>query len=311
MHYSPQISKTVSPITLEDKIRVLHKRKIKFQHLGCEDAELYGSGQYLRKLGFYPQSLPICCMTQHGVSLWDEPQNYQLETNLPYMLASSKRMEDAWKKLSKKPCFTVKNPFVLASKPLTPNRQGTLFFFSHSTKEIDSELDIASLNEILKSLPSHFHPITICLHFRDIEKGIHINFQKLGWNCDTAGHWENPHFAKNFYTLLGRHKFAMSNSIGSYTFYAVHAGIAFSLLGPKPIYNNRCDPSLPLGIASNTFFESQRTHQFASQLFCGLHTETQKSQMDFANQELGILSSISRLKLSYLLYSSFAKQLIR
>jgi hypothetical protein len=311
---SEKTERPTSNAFLEEKIVPSRARRIFFKHLGCEDAELYGAGQHLRRLGFYPQSLPICCMIQHGVSLWDNPQNYQLFSKLPYMLVFSKRMEKAWKELSKKPCFAVKNPFTLElakarSKVEDSSRQGTLFFFSHSTKEIDTETNFAQLFLALESLPPQFHPITICLHFRDIEKGLHSIFVKKGWKCETAGHWEDSKFSENFYRLLLSHRYAMSNTIGSYSFYAVHAGIAFSLLGPEPIYNNRGDYSLPLGLASTDFVSSQRPAMRATKLFSGLFIEPTEEQKSFVSDELGINGTVSRIKLSALLYSSLMVQL--
>jgi hypothetical protein len=223
---------------------VNYKRTIK----GSYEPEMYGFGKIYREMGFYPKFLPFHIICQHGVSLWDEPQSHDFNSKYPVMFVFSKRMQKAWQGISKKPCFVIQHPYIFYRKKnkilQKAEAKGAVFFLSHSTSEIKMKLAINKLISQLRKLPLKFHPITICLHYVDINKGFHKPFMKAGFSCVSAGHCEDPLFIKRFYKILSSHKYAISNAIGSYTFYSVEMGIPFSLFGERPIFENVSDTSL-------------------------------------------------------------------
>jgi len=273
---------------------------------GSYEPEMYGFGSIFRQMGFYPSFLPFYITTQHGVSLWNHPQSHDLNSPYPIMFVFSKRWKYLWKQFSKKPCFIICNPYIFYRRKnainIKKNASGTVYYFSHSTKEIDMVIDINNLIAKLKKLPKKFHPITICFHFIDITKKYHNLFIKAGFNCVTAGHCDDPLFINRFYDILSSHKFSMSNVIGSYTFYSIEMGIPFSLYGNRPIYINKADSSFPLGIwkRDNNGFSASIYN-----LFIDLNTSINDNQKNVVISELGIDDSISRLKFSILLYWSF------
>ena len=271
------------------------------------EPEMYGCGKVYRFYGFYPSLLPIYVMTQHGVSLWDYPQSHDLNSPYPCMLVFSKRMQKAWKKVSSKPCYVIQNPFITYRRKYKIRQQksarGTLFFFAHSTREIDIKLNIDRLMKQLKNLPDIYKPVSICFHFVDIQKGYYKPFIGKSFECYTAGHDSDPKFMERFYEILSKFRFAMSNGIGSYTFYSVEMGIPFSLYGERPIYYNRADTSFPLGGWDPTKKYKQLTKFIA--IFKGLYTEISDKQRNLVRSELGIGDGIGRLKMAKLLYLSY------
>jgi predicted O-methyltransferase YrrM len=276
--------------------------------VGCMEPEYYGGGRELRRYGLCPPFMPICCMSTHGVALWDYPQNYQLATNFPAMLVNSHRMKIAWLQRSKIRCFVITNPFILYRRRQrirrVKNPIGSIAFFSHSTAEIDVHVDVANYIEQLRALPEAFQPVTVCLHFRDVEKGLHREFISRGVKCVSAGHWLDPKFIERFYAIVAEARYATSNSIGSYVFYCVELGIPFSLCGDEPVYFNRADLSLPKGSEATAFFLNHAAHQKAMSLFAGVQKEINVDQKRFVDEELGVDGSISRFRLAIVLYSS-------
>ena len=197
--------------------------------------EMYGFGKELRKYCFLPSKFPLRIKSQHGIVLWSTPSLHELNSELPFMLVFSKRHQLAWEKISKKPCFIIPHPFYLyrTRKKIRPrnDRSGSLFFLSHSTFSKETDINFVQIIKQLKNLPEEFKPVTICLHFVDILKDKHLLFEKAGFECVTAGHMFNKDFVSNFYDILTNFKYAISNDIGSHTFYSIELGIPFSLLG--------------------------------------------------------------------------------
>src|SRR5690554_37898 len=197
--------------------------------------EMYGFGKELRKYCFLPSKFPLRIKSQHGIVLWNQPSLHELNSELPFMLVFSKRHQLAWERISKKPCFIVPHPFYLYRTrkkiQLRDDRSGSLFFLSHSTFSKETDINFVQIIKQLKNLPEEFKPVTICLHFVDILKDKHLLFEKAGFECVTAGHMFNKDFVSNFYDILTNFKYAISNDIGSHTFYSIELGIPFSLLG--------------------------------------------------------------------------------
>jgi hypothetical protein len=64
----------------------------------------------------------------------------------------------------------------------------------------------------------------------------HLVFEKLGIETFTCGYVSNEDYAQNFYDLVKTAKYVTSNSIGSYSCYAIEMGLPFFLYGPKNHY---------------------------------------------------------------------------
>ena len=276
------------------------------------EPEMYGFGKEFRYLGRYPKSFPFYFICQHGVSLWDNPQNYDLNSQFPVMFVFCKRMQTAWRKISQKPCFVVTNPFISYRRrnniQQEGDAQGTIAFFSHSTKEIDIELDIAKYIDQLNKLPEYMQPVDVCFHHADILKGHHKLFLDNGFNCFTAGHCEHPDFMRRFYNLLKNYRYSTSNTIGSYSFYSIEMGIPFSIYGEKPVYINKADLSFPLG--KTDFSGFSKKGEIAKGLMQGIQNSISEEVKQFVYSELGVNDGIGRIKLMSIMYLSLAFQAV-
>lgn len=270
-------------------------------------SNIYGLGKYIKKYGFYPNRLPLCVYTDHGVALSETIPPHELDNDAPYMLKHSPYLVKVFRNISKKPCFTMFSPFVFYRRKnkiiQSEDAEGTIIFPAHSTPEIDDLTDWEKYIGELNMLPPYFKPLTICLHATDIRKGIHKYFLQNGFKVKTAGNPCDTRFTERFYDILRHHKRALSNLMGSYGFYAVEMGIPFSLYGEGPHYYNHTDLNIESGHYIS-YLKSKR-YQCAVNLFTGFQERVTVKQKKFVEYELGLTEGTGRLKLSYVLYKSF------
>ena len=139
------------------------------------DMVMYGANLIVRKYSNFPQWLPLPCHLEHGWTAMDESLISDLEVDKGLMLVYSQRRYDSWKKVSKIPVEIIGSPFVqyrrLEKIKVDLDAKGTIVFPSHSTNELDVEFDIDKFCRQLDDLPKDFQPVTICLHFIDLNKG--------------------------------------------------------------------------------------------------------------------------------------------
>lgn len=274
-------------------------------------ADVYGFGKWIRKYGYYPNFLPLCIYTDHGPGdNGKSPYPHEIKSTAPVQFYHVTSAVERWRKISSKPCFPIYSPFVFARRSLRIEKrkesQGAIFFIAHSTPSISDYKLVDKYHKELQILPEKFKPITVCLHISDIEKGLDKKYRKLGYKVVTAGDSKNQEFTERFYRLLCSHKYALSNLFGSYGFYAVEMGIPFGLYGDPPIYINKNDSNIPIGV-----YESDKKssyHRDINKLFYGLPADSISiEQHEFVKYHLGLDSGLSRLSMAKVLYVSLLK----
>lgn len=271
-----------------------------------ENIEMYGFGKEVREYAYLPKWFPVKIKSQHGIVLWNRPSLHELNSALPAMLVHSRRMKVEWQRISRKPCFIFKSPFytyrMRRKLSVSPSATGSVFFLGHSTwlTEVDGKLD--SLISYLKNdLPEIFRPCTVMLHFIDIQKGIHREFLRQGFKVATAGHYYNEQFIENFYNIIREHRFALSNDIGSYTFYSIDFGLPFSLVGERPTVHFSTDELHEIELLGKDL-----SHKTAiEKLFAGgLNEAITREQLEIVNSEIGVSDGLGRFAMTVLLVST-------
>ena len=222
------------------------------------------------------------------------------------MLVWSRRRLKIWNEESSIPAAIVGAPFVHYRKLMQIEKDiaasGTVAFPAHSTSLIDAVFDIDEYCKLLKSLPSEFHPITICLHAHDIERKKDVIYRKYGFNVVTAGPiWVlGFEFVEKFYDILRSHKYTTSNQVGSYSFYAVEMGIPFFILGESAKLENSGEPLMP----SKFSYTDYPIGVYATSLFQGPTQSISEEQKKFVEDELGVHDCLSGSELRGLLIES-------
>jgi hypothetical protein len=267
----------------------------------------YSLGHWLKDYGYYPKQMPLFTYMDHGMTLFDQIPPHEVRNDAPLIFKFAPRLVETYRKNYKKPVYNLLNPTIHFRQSQNIEKaekaHGSLFYVGHSTPLIDDLTDWDNFIEDINALPQHFHPIDISLHPSDVEKGLGKVFEKKGFKVFCADKADSLNFIENFYEIIRKYKYALSNLIGSYTFYTVEMGIPFSLYGEEPKYLNKGDKNVEMGTYNS--YKGQETYQKAEALFRGLNTTITKEQNHFVNLELGKYTTISRKKAAYLLYKAF------
>lgn len=93
--------------------------------------------------------------------------------------------------------------------------------------------DVESYIDQLEALPETFHPLSVCLYWKDLLMGRALPFLKRGIPVYTAGHMFDPLFYDNFYKILSMFRYATANhTFSSSNVLALEMGLATFFLGP-------------------------------------------------------------------------------
>ncbi len=284
-------------------------------------SDFYGIGYWLKEYVGYPQSFPILFHSDHGPAIEENLLPYEYES--PYdkaLFHNTLKIED--NKINKKfkEVYVTGSPFVYYYKMRNvkpaEKRNGTVSFPFHSTAAIDAILDWESYADQLNGLPEEYHPITVCLHHVDIDKGLHSIFLNKGIKVVTAGHKLDYKFTERFYDIIRDKKYATSNAYGSCVLYCVDFGIPFFYLGDQEIeMNNKANSSLKKGVNSLDVYlkynrKVDRIFQ-SKELFKEPSDSISEEQKIFAQQVLGVHDALPAPVLKKLLWKQFYLNLHR
>jgi hypothetical protein len=270
------------------------------------DARQYCLGRELAIHGFYPRWLPICANVMHGLCFRDDVPSYLFEIKAPHTFILSSYMNRRWKARTTEKGSQMVSPFVMYRTRLkivpAPSALGTLVFVSHSTANIAIHEDVDQFVKMLRNLPSEWGPVSICIHFADINKGLHLRYLKEGFPVYTAGNGEHPFFVDNFYEILKNFKRTLSTSVGSFSFYSEELGIPFVRMGATPKYEVFNDHHLPLGILDPS--EAYERLKGMERIFVSANESLCASKLSVIRDELGLSLSLTRLVTGMHLYKS-------
>lgn len=272
--------------------------------------EVYSFGRHIREYAHYPAYLPLHVYSDHGAGpYWCNMPPNELNSGAYCQFYHSPENVKEFRKLSSRPCYTMLSPFVYYRRSRgvekAPDARGTLVFHSHSTPGYEVDTEMESYQRMLRELPEKYKPICISMHMHDIQKGRHEEFIRNGFPVYTAGNASDYRFAERFYEVLRHFRYATSNSIGSYTFYAVEMGIPFFLAGTPPELFNHSDPNCPPGAID---IEHNRKYQAMCRLFEARNDQVTPEQKAFVEYHLGIHDCVTPEEMHRLLWEAYRAQ---
>jgi hypothetical protein len=192
----------------------------------------YGNDRALKAYAGWPADRPLKLIVPHGVVfnrdyLWQT----ELRSSLPVVMAYPDYRIAAYRGASRKLVVAGTAPFefvcrLMADRP-KPQRRGTLYFPAHSTHGVTAETDHAAIADALARLDARYHPIRICIYWKDYLAGRHLPYAARGFEVVSAGHMYDPAFLFRLYHLLSMHRYASSATEGSYIFHAVQSGCTY------------------------------------------------------------------------------------
>ncbi|ASP46639.1 hypothetical protein [Cognaticolwellia beringensis] len=215
--------------------------------------EIYSFGKCYREIFNWPWYLPIPLYGDHGVCLLSYFEPHEEKNGASYHFSwFTKRVSSLKNNEGNKSIIHITHPWVLYRRKkelnLEDKSEGTIVFYTHTNDgiELDNFDDDKYFNE-LSALPAEFHPIRICLHQHDINKGYHKRLRKYGFPILTFGLTTSPFFVDRFYDVLTKTKYATSAHGGSDLFYCHELGVKYFILGKEPKLTNIGHKEKPLG----------------------------------------------------------------
>jgi hypothetical protein len=194
--------------------------------------DFYGHAMILKSYCGLSPEYQLPGIVPHGPNSTDRVWDYEVNHELPFFLLSSRYQQALYSTYSAKPSVIIGSPFCYARRLMAsdlariePHARGTVAFPIHSTHHVTTDYDRNTFMEFLGRLPSEFHPIHICVYWRDIQLGRHREYLKAGFECTTAGHMYDPQFHFRLLQILARHKVVITNEIGGASYYAAATGL--------------------------------------------------------------------------------------
>ncbi len=279
---------------------VNHHFKLFLQSVFGRTSENYGHDHILKEYTGYPEFLPLNAQIQHGWYGLEIP-DFKKIRKIPFMLVWNKRVAHLWMKNTSKPVFVLGAPFVLYREmhniKQKSDAKGTVAFPDHSTPGSTVVFDVKKYCDDLKKLPEKLQPVTICLHFRDMDRLAPI-FSENGFKVVTAGNSRQggDGFVRHYYEILSSHKYSCSNIIGSFTFYSVDMGIPFFIYGDSPQSMNN---------SKGVIAEVDELRTEIGRKFLDIHDEPTLEQRELVSFEVGFRDRISARFLKYFFIKRF------
>jgi hypothetical protein len=262
----------------------------------------YGIGNIVRKYAGFPDYLPLPVSLQHGWSIL--PTNHDAHYNAGENWYWSRDLEEKY--IQQYPGLktrTIGAPFLYLLRLLNyvepKNKQGSIVFPSHSSSLIKIQCDFYEYALMLASLPEEYKPITVCLYFLDLDKGLDKPFREQGFEIVSNG--ENLYavnFLENFVNNVHGKKYAFSNQMTSALLFAVSMGLLSFFLGPEFITKSD-DPNY-INIDYTLLHRDWEASYLAYFRFPLSHLQ----QKDLVRKELGIDYILSEKKMLFFLWKS-------
>jgi len=281
------------------------------------ESENSSFGKIFREWGFYPRFLPLFFSSDHGVhwesKCWPNEVSSPYSTYFTWNAKKNKLMRNNHNKKS----YHVPHPWIFYRKkhfPTLPNhRSGTLVFYAHSNTTTTPRYENLDkyIND-LKSLPDKYQPISICLSFHDINKGLHKKLRKYNLPLVTAGITNSRNFVDRFYSMIYKFKYCTSSHIGSHTFYIVESGIPFFIYGPYPEFNLKGSKYVKDGPQDLYEYGDENDVCYYHKLIEVLSVQTDQvtpEQYNLISIYLGLKSNISRLNLCWIMWREFFRHI--
>jgi hypothetical protein len=198
----------------------------------------YGNALVLKRYAGLPPDYPLRAVVPHGVyghqrHVWDA----EIRVPLPAVLCYTAHKQREYQAATRKFVIPSAHPYLyllrLVEKQPLPERSGTIVFPSHSSHHVTADADFEGIAESLARLSDEFLPVTVCMYWRDFNLGHHRPFAARGMRIVSAGHIFDPHFLYRLHHLCSMHRFACSDTPGSYVMLAVKSGCSFFALDPS------------------------------------------------------------------------------
>jgi FkbM family methyltransferase len=197
-----------------------------------EPNDYYGHASILKRYCGLDQSHALPGIIPHAPTFDDFVWESEINHPLPSIFLYSSFEKEVYSTKTNKHLLVIGAPFYYAyeiikatAKKIQRTAFGTIVFPGHSTHHILVQFDQKALIDYLKNLPPEYHPITICLGWREIQLGKHYDYFREGFNCTTAGHMYDKEFVFRLIKIIISHKYSITNKFSTSSFYSAALGL--------------------------------------------------------------------------------------
>ncbi len=208
----------------------------------------HGNHSIISRYAELDHSTPLPFSIEHAIPYdLSEPYDYDIQSGLPTFLAVHDRSAALYRQKNVPSVIPVGYSYLYALKlyqKLHPDctpaaRKGTLVFPDKSTLLMDTDFDRNEFAQRLLNLPKEYHPLAVCIYWKDYIRGTHLPFQEAGIPLVSAGHMMDPDFQLRLHDLCRHFKYSCANDLaGSFTL-SVLSGCHFFHLNTGQVTQNK------------------------------------------------------------------------
>ena len=191
----------------------------------------YGIEYSLKEFLSLPKDYEIKAFFEHGAAFTSTLEaGFRVHESLPTITCSEFR-KNAILSQKNNGVYSI-GPYIAYAKSLLSKSElkeeknnlgkNILVFPLHSTNKTEYNYNLEKFtNEILK-FSDDYDSITVCLFWKDVEKGLDKYYKNLNFNVVTAGYMTDPLFLKRLKSIIELSDITISNGIGSHTGYCIY-----------------------------------------------------------------------------------------
>ena len=247
----------------------------------------YGHSTILKKYAGVRTSVPMPFAIQHGIYSGN-PTRVDLEGGANLVWLWSERIHERFRERFSDATFLGGAPFLyllnmfescgISFKP----KMGTVVFPAHSSHLVAASQDDDEYAEEIAALPSHFHPIVVCMYYVDLKYGRDLPYAMRNLRVvSIAEDRRDPLFLYKFLKLFGRRKFAFAGSNTSALFYMCALGADVFLENKEVKLTNKGNPWFD----ECSFSEAATFAEKSARIFSP--NVSREEKWKFASDELG------------------------
>ena len=186
--------------------------------------DFYGQSSLIKKM-LYFKSKTLYATLEHGVGfddiIWYIDKNSILKSSIIF----SNFRKNIYKSQTNKYLFNIGSIINYVELPNEYKQKDSIYFLTHSTHEIDVNVNLKRIIDELNILPLDIRPNYICIYWKDIQRGKHKIFLENGFKVISAGHIYDKLFLFRLKEIFLNFKILLTSELGSHVFHAHNCGL--------------------------------------------------------------------------------------
>lgn len=217
----------------------------------CEvvyDNACYGIASIIKRWAGMPLDRPLMIALPHGVE-GDAARPFSHHELVPVIASYRRDASRPYRAMPISRLWYMASPYVHVVSMLegfgASRRKGSIFFPQHSITTYSVDYDVEYAIDQLRALPVAYQPVTICLYWVDVLRGMHRAYIDAGFDVTSCGHMYDPLFLYRMHRLCANHKFTIHHDFGSAVVFSIKSGCRAVVIDGKPRWLATGDWNVP------------------------------------------------------------------